>query len=594
MQGLALVGRFWPNPPSVVGLAGASVSEQQAQVMRSQQHPLPPAHMAGDASRTLARGGAGTPSLRTVAVCDLEHVVREVPRVPLPPQPGTFHLNGHQVLREWIASRIEVLSESRRDTLLDYMRQEGRARKFGTMCSGTDCPSMLYRAYSEALGSYGVDAEMVQEFAVERDAVAQRFIQEVFGPEELGCIFATCAEAASPTKVARDVRPQFGTRTVATVHDLIAGFPCKDVSNLLQDRSAYREAIAHGTGRTGSAFRDILRYLEVHPGARSIILENVLGLGTRGRGRLFSNLDHCVHALEALGWSTACFKLDPRMFGMPVSRRRLWMISLRTDLVTGAGLTLAEFEALAADIMSEVLDCRMRDLDDFLLPETHPFIQAALYGTVDPLQHPARKRPRSAEWFLRHVAAMERRQARGQAQLGSGVLEPGHPTMEILDLFPGLRALSDRQIAVLTQHGMLVNSDTSIRLRDQRTIDVSQSAERTRPSLPGQACIVTPGSELFLYHRLRRSVGYEAMLLQGLHYGQRQERLRAFSGEELQCLAGNAFNGFCLAAAMLVRELLSAVCHRRAACATLPGQVHLARPASLTDLLMFSEDDDVE
>lgn len=48
--------------------------------------------------------------------------------------------------------------------------------------------------------------------------------------------------------------------------------------------------------------------------------------------------------------------------------------------------------------------------------------------------------------------------------------------------------------------------------------------------------------------------GWEALLLQGIHYASAQPRLRGFRDDLLRNLAGNAFNGFCTAAVQIVKE----------------------------------------
>jgi hypothetical protein len=140
--------------------------------------------------------------------------------------------------------------------------------------------------------------------------------------------------------------------------------------------------------------------------------------------------------------------------------------------------------------------------------------------------------------------------------------EPFHPCEGIMGAFPGLRHLTDRQLAVLAFTGVSVTTDEALRARQQVTVDISQSF-RASVSDQGSSCIVTPSGEVFLYHRLRSALGREAMLLQGLHYGPDHHKLDAFSSDELYSLAGNAFNAYCLTATLLVKEVILAVCEER-------------------------------
>eukprot|EP00969_Alexandrium_andersonii_P069937 3086864-Alexandrium_andersonii.AAC.1 len=49
--------------------------------------------------------------------------------------------------------------------------------------------------------------------------------------------------------------------------------------------------------------------------------------------RPHSNLDYCIYKLSAIGFETIVFELSPSMFGMPVSRPRLWLLAIRKTLL---------------------------------------------------------------------------------------------------------------------------------------------------------------------------------------------------------------------------------------------------------------------
>ncbi len=70
--------------------------------------------------------------------------------------------------------------------------------------------------------------------------------------------------------------------------------------------------------------------------------------------------------------------------------------------------------------------------------------------------------------------------------------------------------------------------------------------------------IVTPGAKNYIADRCRLVRGAESMLLQGLHYGPKQQQVMQLPDQFLQVRAGNAFNVFSCAATMFVKDMLVA------------------------------------
>jgi hypothetical protein len=88
-------------------------------------------------------------------------------------------------------------------------------------------------------------------------------------------------------------------------------------------------------------------------------------------------------------------------------------------------------------------------------------------------------------------------------------------------------------------------------------------------------------------------VSYEAMMMQGMHFGPENQAklLQQFNSNELLSLAGNAFNVYCFCATMMAKELIIAVCAARAARAARPA-TPIQSPKSCTELTV-SDDDEV-
>ena len=161
---------------------------------------------------------------------------------------------------------------------------------------------MGYRAFAQAIAQE-LDCSLCfsHEFACDSDVKVQAFLTTMFSTI-LKHLFMDAAEAACEEKEARDVMQGGANMAVSSVDDLVAGFPCQDVSRLLSNSAALNyNVICEGTKRTGGVFRSILSYLRAHPELESLITENVLGLSRCSRGRHTSNLDHAIHAWEIAG-----------------------------------------------------------------------------------------------------------------------------------------------------------------------------------------------------------------------------------------------------------------------------------------------------
>ena len=110
-----------------------------------------------------------------------------------------------------------------------------------------------------------------------------------------------------------------------------AGFPCQDISVA---RAGIRKGLA---GPHSGLFFEFMRLL----GGGSppvVILENVPGLLSSNGGRDFAVV---INALGELGYSVAWRILNSRFFGVPQSRRRLYIVGHRGD---PAGVAAILFE----------------------------------------------------------------------------------------------------------------------------------------------------------------------------------------------------------------------------------------------------------
>ena len=477
--------------------------------------------------------------------------------------PRSFDESGSEILADFIDETIIKMKSEHRDALLQQLGACAVAvRTLGTMCSGTECPVLVQRAVRLAALRHSVHFQFEHVFSCDKSETVQRFIKTVFAGH-VKKLFRDTAEVASPSKRAPDLMTDGEESFVDTVLELIAGFPCTDVSSLRVGAKENREVIKDGAARAGGVFADILQYLGIHQKVESLLLENVKGLGAKKAGQQYSNLDWCVALLESLGYWVFVMLLDPRALGMPVSRNRYWIICIKLSVFTDAGISSEQATALAKELMQDVVSGQpWRNLEDYLLPENHRAVRAV----VERSPTKTKTRTKLPAWAEKYAAHLEgppkdgqkapQQQRQQQPASGRNWYDPVHPPAGILEAFPHLARLSDQHFTILAARGIDVVSDEGMQNKGNKTIELSQTLGRTRPSNPGECSVVLPGGKIYLEALGRCVVGHEALLLQGLHFGDGHAMIHEFSFEELQNLAGNAFNSYCCAASFLVKETL--------------------------------------
>lgn len=137
----------------------------------------------------------------------------------------------------------------------------------------------------------------------------------------------------------RDIREVRNGKDVPKAELWCAGFPCQDVSLA---RARQRAGL---NGRHTSLFYEFARLVDdARP--EIVILENVPGLLSSHSGRDFWVI---LGILDKLGYAVAWRVLDSRFFGVPQSRRRLYLVGYRGD-PAGAASLLFEPQCSQGDI----------------------------------------------------------------------------------------------------------------------------------------------------------------------------------------------------------------------------------------------------
>lgn len=461
----------------------------------------------------------------------------------------------------------------------------------GTMCSGSDSPILVARsicsAFNREMPNDQQCAEAQHLFSVEMNQKKQHFIRQMF--PELPRLYENTASMADP--LVFDLITQTFTQPPA-VRFLIAGFPCTDVSRLNNLAQLNRGTVKQQDKRTGTCFRGIVNYCKLHSDTLEIlILENVLGLATLGIGRDETDLQTCLNVLEhELNFSVVVWRLDPRIFGWPQSRPRLWFLAVNNKLGLPSALLKSSMKGWM-DRFASGWD--LADLDETLLHPLHPYILMlhSSYAHARAVAQPTPKRAKSFKWLEKHAMHADWwRYSLSATTLSEHV---------------GLQALTERELDVLVLSGFEVPQPFKLGRRPN-LLDVSQSEGRCDSRSDGVSPCIVPRCKIVHSSQARVLSGVDCMHLQGICYGEGQYDLFTQLNDDvlLKDLAGNAFNCHCCTAVMVTSIFALGELFDVAVANTLalpapsivsePVQVSELSASDMVSLIMdFSSDEDV-
>lgn len=196
----------------------------------------------------------------------------------------------------------------------------GRSWSLGTACSGSDSVVMVLEHIGRSCGW-----EFTHTFSCESHPEKQAWARENFPHVPL--IFPDICQLHT----GRCVNVVTGLEAdVPAVDIFIAGFVCKSVSSENNQRGTHGACIAAGTGKTGSTFEGLRRFVEkVRP--KIVICENVVGLLKRTCGGHPQIVD-VAEAFLLLGYHFAYRHVDAKMYLLPQRRHRVWMWAIRKDI----------------------------------------------------------------------------------------------------------------------------------------------------------------------------------------------------------------------------------------------------------------------
>lgn len=163
-------------------------------------------------------------------------------------------------------------------------------------------------AYEEALRNLGVDHEIVAYCEIKNFASkSYSILNNVSESKNLGDI--------------REVRPE----SIEDFDLMTYSSPCQDVSSLGSKRGIGSET------RTGLAFKAI--EIAKHKRPKYMVAENVTGLLSKKFSEGFEELKSL---LSEAGYNTYVSVMNAKDYGIPQSRRRVFLVSIRKDVDDGS------------------------------------------------------------------------------------------------------------------------------------------------------------------------------------------------------------------------------------------------------------------
>lgn len=431
----------------------------------------------------------------------------------------------------------------------------------GSVCSGTDSPVLAWHAFAAAAEDVlGARLLVNHRYAAERNPAKQEFLRAAF-PNLT--IFQDATKLDAPVAITREGHY---VQVANSLQHLIAGFPCTSSSKLNPHSTseANMSCVANADLATGSVFNGIVKNMLQHGShMQFLVLENVTALASCTPGRL-SNLDMVVQLLRSeLSMVTKVWHLDPRDFGTPQCRPRLWMSCVPKRELKRMGISEHVAGAILSDVMNRLAGSRLAPLDDFLLDDEDEVLEEerkemrgccatgdadtaigllATGGILRPGKRacPKKAEPAACKWPRIHERLFR---AKGLCWTEAKPLDE-----DVAHAYPGLHALSARQLEVLELAGVRDFPETV-----GRCVEVSQGAGRQSPRV-GCASTVTPHGQQYLTHRCRLLHAIECLHLQGIHFP--RSLLQKFPSRLIQDLAGNAFETSCCLATIVASSVL--------------------------------------
>lgn len=190
-------------------------------------------------------------------------------------------------------------------------------------------------AFEKALDRLEIEYDLVAFSEIDKNAVAS--YQAIHGvPESLNI--------GDITKVDEKTLPK-------DIDLLTYGFPCQDISNCGKMKGLFNE---DGTKTRSGLFFEAIRIIEATK-PKVAIAENVKMLTSK---KFATEFQIVLESLEQAGYNNYFDVLNAKDYGIPQNRERVFIVSIRKDIDTGA-FTFPEVVPLtirAKDMLESVVD----------------------------------------------------------------------------------------------------------------------------------------------------------------------------------------------------------------------------------------------
>ena len=241
----------------------------------------------------------------------------------------------------WTSVVVDSLNQQQRSNLM--LRREIR---YGDDCSGARAPYEALCQLVTRLGHAGIEVPIEDMFASEcpgRNGDGPRAFIEAQCPPAI--IFDTVHRGIAAC--GKNLRT--GERVVIpselTVYT--AGWVCRDISTMNRHRRPllpgnHKEVVAGKAGASSQTLDSSLKYVRIFR-PDIALLENLVNK---------KNILIATEALKAMGGYSTCVLLtDSRSFAVPMSRRRMYLLAVRTHLLTAS---LGELVSQLKDIAKKI------------------------------------------------------------------------------------------------------------------------------------------------------------------------------------------------------------------------------------------------
>lgn len=420
-------------------------------------------------------------------------------------------------MSELLQSRLRMLAAATGGRLL-----------VATGCSGSDLLVLALRRLCDYWQTtYGADIVIDHMFSVENVDWKRNFIMQHVPPRYLfKDMESMCADQVRDEITGSWV-------SVPVPHLWVCGIECDSVSSCSTLASSNRNCCADGTGATGSTSDACCSFVEKYK-PLMICFENVKRLDSNNEQGV-SNKAVIVKKLSDLDYEVCDMVLNAKNYGSAQRRNRIYVVAMRK--------LGRSSDVLKIPMRIRSMRIQHPELSSFLISDT----DAGLRRWI------AARHMKSAEGEGGDITNKKQKKGSEKDNYMADHLEKyaelhidWPPTFGEELFVQNVGFLPTRQKEIAWLHRQLVLSQPQEAETMERCIDINMSLAWGNEAI-GQAPCLICSSAIFMARRCRLLWGVEAMHLQMWPHA---ATLAVHSHENLMDLAGNAFCGGCVAAAV--------------------------------------------